>query len=496
MLFKEDASFYAAKVKSKELSVTELVEWALLNIENLNSKLNAVTHVQKEEALEKAKLFDKTLNSLTSDEIERLSPFFGVPILLKDLGQNEANQPATSGSKLLEDYVAAETNHFVQRILDAGFIVVGRTNTPEFGFKNGTDAELTGPVNSPFDTKLNPGGSSGGAAAALKAGIVPIVTASDGGGSIRIPASFNGLIGLKPTRGRVPVGPSSYRGWQGASIHFALTKSVRDTWRLLKSMQIEQYDAPFLLPLIEEEDLDSLETPLKLAYSLKSPIGSEVSKDAENAVFNAVKHLRALGHDIVEKEPVVDGIQAMKTYYIVNSVETAVMMEGIERSMERKIEHLDMETMSWALYRAGLKISGTEYSKVLAFWDELTAKTEAFFKEYDAVILPSTNGAAFKHEQFKPTSDLLEKFENIDDFDKETQQQLIWEMFEASLAYTPFTQQQNLTGQPAINLPLFENEDGLPVGVQVWTKKGAEVLLLQIAKQLEDNGFIHSNIIE
>lgn len=483
MLFKEDASFYAAKVKSKELSVTELVEWALLNIENLNSKLNAVTHVQKVEALKKAKLFDKTLNSLTNDEIERLSPFFGVPILLKDLGQNEANQPATSGSKLLKDYIADETNYFVQRILDAGFIVVGRTNTPEFGFKNGTDAELTGPANSPFDTILNPGGSSGGAAAALKAGIVPIVTASDGGGSIRIPASFNGLIGLKPTRGRVPIGPSSYRGWQGASIHFALTKSVRDTWRLLKSMQIEQYDAPFILPLIEEEDLSPLEAPLKLAYTLKSPIGSEVSKDAENAVFNAINHLRVLGHDIVEKEPIVDGIQAMKTYYIVNSVETAVMMEGIERSMVRKIEHSDMETMSWALYRAGLKISGTEYSKVLAFWDELTAKTEEFFKEYDAVILPSTNGAAFKHEQFKPTSELLEKLENIDDFDKETQQQLIWEMFETSLAYTPFTQQQNLTGQPAINLPLFENEDGLPVGVQVWAKKGAEVLLLQIAKQ-------------
>ena len=496
MLFDKDATFYAEQVKANEVTVTELVERALENIERLNPKLNAVVHVQKDEALEKAKLFDDKKASLMENEIDDLAPFFGVPILLKDLGQDEANQPSTSGAKLLGKFVPSATDHFVQQVLDAGFIVVGRTNTPEFGFKNETDADFTGSTNSPFDVDLNPGGSSGGAAAALKAGIVPIVTASDGGGSIRIPASFNGLIGLKPTRGRTPVGPGGYRGWQGASIHFALTKSVRDTWNMLKVMQVEQYDAPFILPLIEEKDIEPLKKPLKFAYSLESPVGEEVSEEAKNTVLQAVEKLRELGHEAEENTPETDGIQAMQTYYIVNGVETAAMIEGIEAGMNREVTVEDMEPMSWALYRSGLNITGVEYSKVLAFLDQLTALTEKFFKKYDALILPSTNGPAFPHDQFEKPEEFMEKLRNIDDFDKETQQKLIWKMFEISLAYTPFTQQQNLTGQPAISLPIYENEDGLPIGTQIWTRKGAEVLLLQIAKQLEEAGALHAEIIE
>src|SRR5690625_549001 len=143
MLFDQDATFYAEQVKMKEVAVTELVERALHNIERLNPQLNAVIHVQKEEALDKAKLFDDKINSLMESEIEELAPFFGVPILLKDLGQEETKQPATSGAKLLGKYVAKETSYFVQQVLDAGFIVVGRTNTPEFGFKNETDPVFT-----------------------------------------------------------------------------------------------------------------------------------------------------------------------------------------------------------------------------------------------------------------------------------------------------------------------------------------------------------------
>lgn len=496
MLFDQDATFYAQQLKAREVTVSELVERALENIKRLNPKLNAVVHVQREDALTKARLFDEKISSLNDRELKELPFFFGVPILLKDLGQDEAKQPSTSGAKLLGSHVAQSTDHFVQKVLDAGFIVVGRTNTPEFGFKNTSDAEFTGPVNSPLGSHLNPGGSSGGAAAALKAGMVPIVTASDGGGSIRIPASFNGLIGLKPTRGRTPVGPNGYRGWQGASIHFALTKSVRDTWNLLKVMQVEQYDAPFVLPLIEENELESLNRSLTLAYSLESPIGESVSEEAKKAVRIAVEKLRALGHTVEEKTPKADGIKAMQTYYKVNGVETAAMMEGIEASMKRSATVEDMEPMSWALYRSGLNISGVEYSNVLAFWDQLTADMEAFFEKYDAVLLPSTNGPAFTHDKFKKSKAFIEKLKKIDDFGKEEQQQLIWEMFDDSLAYTPFTQQQNLTGQPAISLPLYENEKGLPIGTQIWTKKGAEVLLLQIAKQLEEAGDLNTKIVE
>lgn len=496
MLFEKDATYYADQVKKKEMTVKALVEAALQNIENLNTQLNAVTHMQTEEALKNAEEYDRRLSSLSEEELETLPPFYGVPILLKDLGQGEAAQPGTSGAKLLKDFVVEETDHFVERILSGGFIVVGRTNVPEFGFKNETDAKLTGPANSPFNPDLNTGGSSGGAASAIKSGIVPIVTASDGGGSIRIPASFNGLIGLKTSRGRTPVGPGSYRGWQGASVHFALTKSVRDTWRMLKVMQVEQYDAPFVLPLIREEELEPLEQSLKLAYTFASPIGHEVTEDAKNAVRLAVNKLQGFGHEAEEKNPETDGIKAMRSYYIVNGVETASMVLGIEASLGRSVTIDDMETMSWALYRSGLKITGVEYAQVLAFWDQLTAQMEAFFEEYDALILPSTNGPAFPHHQFRKSEDLLNKLKHIDDFDKETQQDLIWEMFQDSLDWTPFTQQQNLTGQPAISLPLYETDEGLPVGTQIWTKKGAEVLLMQVAKQFEDAGLLKTDIVK
>lgn len=495
MLFTHDATFYANKIKKLEYSVSELVEAALTNIEILNPKLNAVTHIQATEARSIAAHYDEQLIGLEFEEIEKFPPFYGVPILLKDLGQSEAGQPDSSGAHLMKDFIAKETNNFVQKILDAGFIVVGRTNVPEFGFKNESDSVLFGSVHSPFSNDLNAGGSSGGAAAALKAGIVPIVTASDGGGSIRIPASFNGLIGLKTSRGRIPVGPGGYRGWQGASVHFALTKSVRDTWTLLKAMQVEQFDAPFVLPTIKEDTLLPLRRPLKLAYSFDSPIGGQVSTDAKNTVIRAKEALERLGHQLIKTTPQTDGIRAMQTYYKVNGVETAAMMESFENLFNRSMQLDDMETMSWALYRSGLKISGVDYSQVLSYWDDLTAETEAFFEKYDALILPSTNGPAFPHQHFKSSAQLTEKLENIDDFPAVAQQNLIWEMFSQSLDYTPFTQQQNLTGQPAISLPLYENEAGLPVGTQIWTRKGAEMLLLQIAQQLEDEGLLKTSIL-
>ena len=496
MLFEKDATFYAQKIRKQEMTVTELVEAALENIEKLNPKLNAVVHVQAEEARAKAAEFDHHLIGLEAEEAANLPPFYGVPILLKDLGQSEVGQPDTSGARLMKDQIAEDTNNFVKQVLSGGFIVVGRTNVPEFGFKNEADSELLGSVNSPFSEKLNSGGSSGGAAAALKAGIVPIVTASDGGGSIRIPASFNGLIGLKPTRGRTPVGPGSYRGWQGASIHFALTKSVRDTWTMLKVMQTEQFDAPFVLPKIKEETLEPLKRPLKFAYSFVSPIGGEVTDDAKNTVTLAVEALRELGHELVQKTPETDGIQAMQTYYQMNGVETAAMMASIEYGLNRPLTIDDMETMTWALHRSGLKVSGVDYSNVLAYWDLLAAEMEAFFEEYDALILPSTNGPAFPHAHFKLSAELIEKLKNMDEFEAIEQQKLIWEMFEKSLDYTPFTQQQNLTGQPAISLPLYETKEGLQIGTQIWTRKGAETLLLQIAKQLEDKGLLHTDVHE
>ncbi|XJS10425.1 amidase [Aerococcaceae bacterium WGS1372] len=493
MLFTEDATFYAQEIREGRHTVTELVQAAINNIETMDESLNAVVHRQFDQALDLAESYDQQLRNDSS----KLPPFFGVPILLKDLGHSQKGQVSTSGSKLMAGYVSPETDNFTQSIEAAGFIVVGRTNVPEFGFKNISDSDYNGRVNSPIDNNRNPGGSSGGAAAALKSGMVPIVTASDGGGSIRIPASFSGLIGLKPSRGRIPVGPGSYRGWQGASINFVLTKSVRDTWTLLKAMQVEQLEAPFIMPLIQEDELTPLTRSLKIAYSLKSPEGSELSQEARQMMIQVIEQLESLGHQVEEAEPAIDGIEAMKTYYRVNGVETAVMMEGFESALGRPLTVDDMELMSWAIYRMGLKVSGTDYSKVLSYWDELTAISESFFQDYDVLLMPATNGPAPLHTAFPLSESLQEDLKNMDDFDNDQQLALVEKMFEESLAWTPFTQQMNLTGQPAISLPMYEIEGThLPLGTQFSTAKGGEYLLLQLAKQLEDHGMLDASITQ
>lgn len=493
MLFNHDATYYGRQVTEGLTTVTELVDAAIENIESMNKSLNAVVHTQYDDARLKAKEFDTYLKTKPTE----LPPFFGVPILLKDLGHSQAGQKTTNGAKLMDNFTSNTTDNFTQRIEEAGFIVVGRTNVPEFGFKNISDSEWTGKVNSPLDMGRNPGGSSGGAAAALKAGIVPIVTASDGGGSIRIPASFSGLIGLKTSRGRIPVGPGGYRGWQGASVNFALTKSVRDTWRLLKWMQTEQLEAPFMVPSIKHEELAELKSPLRIAYSMSSPEGSILSKEAREMMELTISHLQSLGHTVKEDEPAINGTEAMRTYYKVNGVETASMMAGFESGLNRQLTQDDMELMTWAIYQMGQKISGVDYSNVLTYWDEMTVVSERFFQNYDVLLMPATNGLAPLHGQFDLADSLKEDLKNISQFDSLKQQELVWNMFEESLAWTPFTQQMNLTGQPAISLPIYKDkETTLPLGAQFSTKKGGEYLLLQLALQLEQACYLDTEIIE
>lgn len=492
MLFKADATYYAEQIKSGHITCQALVEMAINNINMFNEQLNAVVHTQTDEALALAKEYDEQRATRSS-----LPPFYGVPILIKDLGQAQAGQPSGCGAKLLKGIKHTHSSHFVARLLQAGFIVVGRSNVPEFGFKNISDSAVFGAVNSPLDLTRNPGGSSGGAAAALKAGIVPIVTASDGGGSIRIPASFSGLIGLKTSRGRMPVGPDSYRGWQGASIDFFLTKSVRDTFSLLTFMQTVQPEAPFSIPRIEKTCLEPLQKPLKIAYTLDSPVGTAVTKSAQQAVNKTIKNLKALGHTVVNDQPDVNGIEAMKTYFIVNAVETAVMMQDLGQMLGRSVTIDDVELMSWALYRTGLKISGIEYSRVLSYWDNLSAVTDTFFDNYDMLLTPAVNDVAPRHGHFKLSEAMQAELRNIDSVSAIEQQQLVWQMFAESLAYTPFTQQQNLTGQPAIALPVYHQPTtGLPIAVQFSARKGHEYQLLQLAKQFEDIAAINSSICE
>uniref|UniRef100_UPI003F691A39 amidase n=1 Tax=Streptococcus pluranimalium TaxID=82348 RepID=UPI003F691A39 len=473
----KDATDMAEAVRSGQVSPKEMVLETIAKAESENPRLNAITSTRYEKALLEA-------------EVGKFAgkPFAGVPIFLKDLGQEQAGEVSTSGSILFANYRAQQSDNYVKKLESLGFIVLGRTNTPEFGFKNTSDSQLHGTVNLPDDVTRNAGGSSGGAAALVASGVSPLAGASDGGGSIRIPASFNGLIGLKPTRGRIPVGPSSYRGWQGASVNFALTKTVRDTKTLLEQFQICQMESPFVLPRLTHKELfeQSLK-PLRVALQLTSPIGGQVSAEAISAVKKAAQFLEKEGHEIIvlDKLP-LDGIEAMKSYYIMNSVETAAMFDGIEASIGRQLTQADMEVMTWAIYRSGQKISAKTYSRILSQWDQYSRIMHDFHRSYDILLSPTVAEVAPKHGQFDLSDQLKDKLRHMDDFNSKEQQDLIWQMFEHSLDWTPFTQQANLTGQPSISLPIYSTEDGLSIGVQVTAAKGREDLLLQIGELFEN----------
>ena len=472
-----DATTLGQMVLSKEISPLELVEESIQKATLLNPSLNAIVYTQYEEAIEKAKRF-----SLKNQ------PFAGVPIFLKDLGQEQKGSICTYGSRLFKDIKSTQTDNFVKRLENLGFIILGRTNTPEFGFKTVSDSLLHGPVRNAVNLDRNAGGSSGGAAAVVASGITPIAAASDGGGSIRIPASHNGLIGLKPSRGRVISGPGSYRGWNGATVHFALTKTVQDTRNLLFHLQEYQMESPFPLPKLSAKELYTTEKmrPLRVAVLLQSPVGEEVSKDSVDAVMKIANFFENHGHfvTLLQKDP-VDGIALQKGFYIISAVETALMFQNIERLLGRQVTRDDMELMTWAIYRSGLDISGMEYSKVASSWDSYTYQMAQLHEQYDVLLLPAVANAAPSLVPYELSADLQSKLSRIDDFTKDQKQQLLWEMFEESVADTPFTQRFNITGQPAISLPVHHTKDGLPIGVQLAAAKGREDLLLQIAEWFE-----------
>lgn len=471
-----DATAMAEAVRNKTVSPPELVKDTISEAERTNPKINAIVSQRYEKALEEAETRD------FSDK-----PFAGVPIFLKDLGQEQAGEPSTAGSRLFTSYRAKETDNYVKKLEELGFIILGRSSTPEFGFKNISDAQIHGPVNLPDDVRRNAGGSSGGAAALVSSGISPLAPTSDGGGSIRIPASFNGLIGLKPTRGRIPVGPGSFRGWQGASVQFALTKSVRDTKRLLYHMQTCQMESPFILPKLSKDSLGQPVRPLKLAFSTVSPIGGKVSESAIAATKKAARALENLGHHVHEitHQP-LNGVEAMQSYYIMNSVETAAMFDGIEAGLGRQMTLDDMELMTWAIFQSGQKIPAKIYSKVLSQWDQYSYQMANFHKTYDILLTPTVAEVAPKHGQFALSESLQSKLKHIADYEWEKQQELIWDMFADSLDWTPFTQQANLTGQPSISLPVYRDDQGLALGIQLTAAKGREDLLLHLAKQMEE----------
>ncbi|MBU9723342.1 MULTISPECIES: amidase family protein [Bacillaceae] len=468
-------------IRTKEVQRKELVEAVIQRIEDKNPAINAVVNKMYEKALKTAE-----------EPLTYGGKFAGVPTLMKDITQEIAGEPITSGSKAFSSYISERDSEYVKRVKETGAIIVGQTNVPELALMGVTEPQHHGATRNPWNVNHTPGGSSGGAAAVVAAGIVPFAGANDGGGSIRIPAAYCGLFGLKPTRGRTPVGPLYGRHWQGASVDHFITRSVRDSAAMLDELNVFEKTAAFHAPPYEGSYLQCAESPteqkLRIAFTVESPLGTEVHDDCKEAVLSTVKLLEEMGHSVEEKTPDVNGKTIAKSYLTMYFGEVSATLSSAESVLGRKISMSDVEPTTWLLRSLGKVTSAEEFVLSLREWDKAAFVMESFHETYDLYITPTTAFPPAKIGELDPSgfekvmvktigrlglSGLLKKTGFVD------------ELAEKSLMRTPFTQLANFTGQPAMSLPLYLSEEGLPCGVQVMAARGREDLLIEFAAGLE-----------
>ena len=474
-----DATGLAALVKQKQVSPEELLKVSMERIQAVNPQVNAVVRTRETKALA---------------EIAQLppsAPLYGVPFLAKNISQAIKGEVLSSGSRLLEKNQQQRDSHYITKVRQAGFQLLGHTNTPEFGLKNITEPDYYGPTRHPMNLKHSPGGSSGGAASAIMSGMVPLAGASDGGGSIRIPAGFTGLVGLKPTRGRTPVGPGTGRQWQGASIDFVLSKTVRDTALMLDQLQVYQPEAAFNVPLYDgkysEAWSEPIKEPLRIAYSVHSPVSTPVSEKAKEVVLKTAALLSEWGHDVEEQAPPINGVDLMQHYYVMNAGEMNKVIGQLEQGLQKNITQEEIDPFTYALHETGKLITAADYSQSLDGWDEASRKMHAFHDTYDLYLTPTNAFQAPEIGALAPSESMVKQIKAISSLTKDKRLALVYEMFLPSLTYTPFTQLANLTGQPAVSLPLGMSDDQLPLGCQFMAPKGREDILLRLSFQLEQS---------
>lgn len=475
-----DAAGLAELVQKKEVTAAEIVESAIARLERLNPKINAVIH----------KMYEKA--RLAAEKITGKEPFAGVPMLVKDISQEIKGEPITCGAKSLRDCLAEEDATFVKRARATGVVFLGITNVPEFALMGTTEPKYYGPTRNPWNKDYTPGGSSGGSAAAVAAGIVPIAGANDGGGSIRIPAAYCGLFGLKPSRGRMPAGPFSGRHWQGASVDHVLTRSVRDSALMLDLIKGYEAGAAFPPPPFDHNYLECVSqgpiNKLKIAFCLRSPIGTEVHRECREAAIKAAQLLESLGHIVDEKEAPVDGNKIAQSYMTLYFGEVAADIASLEEVLGRKARMNDVEPATWMLGLLGKVTSSAEWVLSIREWDTAAFEMEAFFEDYDLYMTPTTADPPSRigEQDMAPKEATLIKLVSSLNLIKAVKKSgFVDNLIKRSLKRTPFTQLANLTGQPAMSAPLHMTMEGLPVGVQFIAAKGREDILYRLAGQLE-----------
>lgn len=477
-----DATGLAELVARGEVSSAELLESAIDAADRVNPSLNAIIH-----------RFDDRARKATGQLPQ--GPFHGVPFLLKDLIDVYAGEPFTQGSRAFRHYVPDYDSELVRRFKSAGLNIFGKTNTPEFGITPMTDPDLFGSTMNPWDTSRTAGGSSGGTGAAVAAGIVPAASGGDGGGSIRVPASANGIVGLKPTRGRTPTGPYLGDMWFGMAVQFALTRTVRDTAALLDAVAGRHLPpepgSANIAPTAERDFLSEVGAPtgkLRIAYSTHPMIGQSLHPECKAGVEQTAKLLGSLGHEVTEATPTIDREEFIYHFGVLVAADTAAIVDDARHLIGRRLRKDDFEAKTWAVAKLGKSYAAQAVTEALWYIHRLGRKMGQFMGDYD-VFLTSTVGmppTETGHLNPRGMDALALKLMNTLPLGKlATRREIVLQVAAPSFEWMSQTPIANATGQPSISLPLHWSPDGLPIGMMFTARFGDEATLIRLAAQLE-----------
>jgi len=460
MAFKEYDSYdgvgLADLVRRKEISPSELLTEAIARTEKIDPKINAVV----------VKHFDYAERQIAAGLPD--GPFTGVPFLLKDLDLLEGTR-TTFGASIYKDDVADHTGTLAQRFLNAGVTIFGKCASPEFGLMPTTEPRLHGPTRNPWNLAHSSGGSSGGAGAAVAARILPVAHASDGGGSIRIPASACGLFGLKPTRARNPLGPDRGQGWAGFSVGHVLSISVRDSAVMLDAISGPELSSPYRAPPPERPFADEIKRDagrLRIAFTDKSPYDESIDPEISAAVRDVAALLDKLGHDVEQRAPRLPADPAAVMFTIV-ATNTSLNVRLAERRFGREMTANDFELLTLASAHNGRSASATDYVAAELDAFKISRTLAEFLSSCDVFLSPTLCAPPLHLGELNTMSQDLSHIAPI------------------LRRYMPGTAMFNMSGQPAMSVPLAWNSAGLPLGMMFAARFGDEATLFRLAAQLE-----------
>ncbi len=455
--FSYDALGLAELVRTKQISSSELLEVAIALTEKLDPRLNAVPIKHFELARENLK--NKVDTGI----------FNGVPFLLKDLNNYLKGTVTSGGSRVLENITADHTSELVKRTIDSGLNIFGKTNSPELGLTVTTEPVLYGPTRNPWNLDRSSGGSSGGASSAVAAGIIPMAQASDGGGSIRIPASCCGLFGLKPTRARTPLGPASLEGWGGQSIFHCVSVSVRDSAALLDATSGHEKGAPYRSAHQEKNFLEQINIEpgnLKIGYLEDSSIA--IDEEVKEVMNSTIDLCQKLGHSVERTKINFSSEEISLAIVTIISSNVAYAVNSQSNQTGREVSNEYFENVTLQMAENGNNFSASDYVNAIKINHRLGQELEKMFDQYDVLLSPV----------------LASPPVNIGTIDMNTNDMKTY--VERLTKYSPFTGIFNQSGQPSMSVPLFRTKDNLPVGSMFSASFGNENLLFSLAGQLEE----------